>query len=87
MEAKIQERAWENLALEASSRGLVAHAIAGFDYDKARKDLNIPVEYDVLSMIAIGIRGPKENLPPKLQEMESPIDEKTIRRNCNGRAL
>jgi hypothetical protein len=39
----------ENLALEASSRGLVAHAIAGFDYDKARKDLEIPVEYDVLS--------------------------------------
>ena len=32
--------AWENLALEASSRGLVAHAVAGFDYDKARRDLD-----------------------------------------------
>ena len=57
---------------------MVAHAIAGFDYDKARKDLNIPVEYDVLSMIAIGIRGQKENLPPKLQEMESPSDRKPL---------
>ena len=57
---------------------MVAHTIAGFDYDKARKDLNIPVEYDVLSMIAIGIRGPKENLPPKLQEMESPSDRKPL---------
>ena len=38
--------ALENLALEASSRGFVAHAIAGFDYDKARKDLDIPDRYD-----------------------------------------
>lgn len=70
--------AWENLALEASSRGLIAHAIAGFDYDKARKDLDIPDGYDVMAMIAIGIRGPKENLPPKLQEMESPSDRKPL---------
>jgi nitroreductase len=70
--------AWENLALEASSRGLVAHTIAGFDYDKARKDLDIPDGYDVMAMIAIGIRGPKENLPPKLQEMESPSDRKPL---------
>jgi nitroreductase len=47
------------LALEASSRGFVAHAIAGFDYDKARKDLDIPDGYDVMSMIAIGIRDQK----------------------------
>lgn len=29
-----------------------------------------------MAMIAIGIRGPKENLPPKLQEMESPSDRR-----------
>jgi hypothetical protein len=57
---------------------LVAHAIAGFDYDKARKDLDIPDGYDVMAMIAIGIRGPKENLSPKLQEMESPSDRKPL---------
>lgn len=28
--------AWENLALEASSRGLIAHGIHGFDYKKAK---------------------------------------------------
>lgn len=55
--------AWENLALEASSRGLVAHTLAGFDYEKARRDLDIPDEYDVMAMIAIGKRGRKENLP------------------------
>jgi len=42
---------------------LVAHGIAGFEYDKARKDLDIPDGYVVVSMIAIGIRRPKESLP------------------------
>jgi nitroreductase len=69
---------WENLALEASSRGLVAHAIAGFDYEKARRDLDIPNEYDVMAMIAIGKRGPKESLPLGLQEREIPSDRKRL---------
>ncbi|MGD1834098.1 MAG: nitroreductase family protein, partial [Nitrososphaeraceae archaeon] len=34
--------AWENLALEAVSKGYVTHAMAGFDRNKARIDLNIP---------------------------------------------
>jgi nitroreductase len=46
--------AWENLALEASSRGLVAHGMQGFDYEKARIDLEIPDNFDVMSMIVIG---------------------------------
>jgi nitroreductase len=45
--------AWENLALEASSRGLVAHGMQGFDYEKARIDLEIPDNFDVMAMIAI----------------------------------
>jgi nitroreductase len=44
--------AWENLALEASSRGLVSHGMAGFDYVKARIDLEIPDNFDVMAMIA-----------------------------------
>jgi len=68
----------ENLALEVLSRGLVAHAMAGFDYDKARKDLDIPDRYDVISMIAIGKRSPKENLPLGLQEREIPSDRKPL---------
>jgi nitroreductase len=70
--------AWENLALEASSRGLVAHALAGFDYEKARRDLDIPDEYDVMAMVAIGKRGPKESLSPVLQEREIPSDRKPL---------
>jgi nitroreductase len=70
--------AWENLALEASSRGLVAHGMQGFDYPKARNNLNIPDNFDVMAMIAIGKRGPKENLPPNLQEKEKPNDRKPL---------
>src|SRR6188472_3266673 len=48
--------AWENLALETSVRGIVAHGMQGFDYEKAREDLNIPDSFDILAMIAIGKR-------------------------------
>ncbi len=64
--------AWENLALETARRGLVAHAMQGFDYDRARKELNIPDDFEVHAMIAIGKRGPKENLPDKVRAMEEP---------------
>lgn len=71
--------AWENLALEASSRGIVAHGMQGFDYEKSREDLGIPANFEVMSMIAIGKKGPKENLPPELQEKEKPNDRKPLK--------
>ena len=71
--------AWENLALEASIRGIVVHAMQGFDYLKAREDLNIPDHFDIMAMIAIGKSGPIENLPPKLQQVEHPNDRKTLK--------
>lgn len=70
--------AWENLALEASSRGLVAHGMQGFDYEQARADLHIPDNFDVMAMIAIGKKGPKNNLPAQLQEREHPNDRKPL---------
>jgi len=71
--------AWENLALEASIRELVAHGMQGFDYERARTDLGIPDSFDVMAMIAIGKRGPKENLPKNLQEKEVPNGRKPLR--------
>ena len=62
--------AWQNLALQASMDGLVAHGMAGFDYAKAAKDLNIPSEYKVEAMIAVGKPGKKSDLPKDLQERE-----------------
>jgi hypothetical protein len=51
----------------------------GFDYDKARFDLEIPNEFEVMAMIAIGIRGPRENLPPELQEKEKLTARKPLK--------
>jgi len=70
--------AWENLALEAATRNLAAHGMAGFDYEKARKDLDIPDIFDVMAMIAIGKRGLKESLPAQLQERETTSDRKPL---------
>jgi nitroreductase len=64
--------AWENLALQASSMGLVAHGMAGFDHDKARADLNIPEDYSVEVMIAVGRPGDPTRLPVQLLERERP---------------
>jgi len=71
--------AWENLALQASLNGLIAHGMEGFDYDKAKKDLNVPDDYSVEAMCAIGKPGPLEVLPPKLQEQEKPSDRKQVK--------
>ena len=71
--------AWENLALEAFSRGIVAHGMQGFDYDKARIDLEIPTDFEVMAMIAIGKKGPRENLSPELQEKEKLTDRKPLK--------
>ena len=70
--------AWENLALEATSRGLVTHGMQGFDYKQAREELGVPEDFDVMAMIAIGKLGQKENLPLNLQEREYPSDRKPL---------
>ncbi|MEK7529713.1 MAG: nitroreductase family protein, partial [Patescibacteria group bacterium] len=70
--------AWENLALEASARNLVAHGMGGFDYAAAAATLNVPDDFEVLAMVAIGKPGAKENLPSELQEREEPSDRKPL---------
>ncbi len=70
--------AWENLAIEATSRNLVTHGMQGFDYDKARTELGIPEGFAVEMMIAIGKPGAKESLPEMLQDKEMPSDRKPL---------
>jgi hypothetical protein len=53
------------LALEASIRGIVAHGVEGFDYDRARWDLAIPDTFDVMAMIAIGRKKTKREASTK----------------------
>lgn len=55
--------AWQNLALEAARRGLVAHGMQGFDYEKAKEKLEIPEEFEVEAMIAVGSQEDESDLP------------------------
>ena len=77
--------AWENLALQASMRGLVAHGMQGFDYERARAELGIPDEYQVEAMVAVGRPGPRDALPEKLQAVESPNERRPLAQMvCEG---
>jgi nitroreductase len=70
--------AWENLALQGALKGLVVHAMQGFDYDRAKETLRIPEGYQVEAMIAIGKPGRKEELPENLREREFPSGRKAL---------
>ena len=70
--------AWVSLALQGSLKGLVVHGMQGFDYDKAKEVLQVPDEYQVEAMIAIGKHGKKEDLPDYQQEREFPSARKSI---------
>ncbi|QLK26614.1 nitroreductase family protein [Natrinema zhouii] len=70
--------AWENLALEGARRDLAVHGMAGFDYERAAEELDVPDEFEVEAMVAIGERAPPEALPEELQEREQPSDRKPL---------
>ena len=70
--------AWENLALQATMLGLVAHGMQGFDYERARTELNIPEGYRVEAMAAVGRPGRAEDLPDALREREAPSPRKSL---------
>ena len=70
--------AWENAALQASELNIVAHGIAGFDYNKAREELNIPDDYAVCAMFTLGYQDSKDKLPENFQANEEPSNRKSI---------
>lgn len=44
----------ENLCLQASSIGLLAHQMGGFDADKARDVFAVPMQYVPMAMVSVG---------------------------------
>ncbi|MDP2153039.1 MAG: nitroreductase family protein [Methylotenera sp.] len=44
----------ENLSLQASSMGLMAHQMGGFDANKARSEFKIPEQYTLMAMVSVG---------------------------------
>lgn len=69
--------AW--LTVEATSRGLFVHQMAGFDAEKARQAFQIPAGWEPLAAMAIGYAGDPESLPqPLLDREKAPRTRKPI---------
>lgn len=60
----------QNLLLQGAEMGLVCHGMAGFDRGKTRAQLNVPEDYEVEAMIAIGHPGDPDLLPEKYRDMD-----------------
>jgi len=70
--------AWMSLAFQASSMGLVAHGMSGFDFAMAKEKLGIPDDHQVEMMFAIGKHGRVEDLPEAMREGEKPNGRKPL---------
>jgi nitroreductase len=70
--------ATENMALQGHSMGLVVHGMEGFDYERARKELGVPIDFDIEAMYVVGRPGNISELPAHLQAREKPSGRKKI---------
>lgn len=61
----------ENLCLQASSMGLMAHQMGGFDVAKTRAAFNIPDEYALMSMLSVGYQADISTLEGEVLERET----------------
>ena len=69
------------LTVEAVSRGLIAHPMAGFNADGARAAFGIPDGVRPIAVVAVGSLGDYDNAPPEIVERDArgrhrlPLDE------------
>lgn len=64
------------MTVEAVSRGLIAHPMAGFDVDGARSAFKIPDGVRPLAVIAVGTLGDYATADPAIVERDSRIRER-----------
>lgn len=70
--------AWQNIALQATSMGLVTHGMEGLEYDKAHKELALPADVTLEMIFAVGKPAPVDVLPERMQKDEQKTDRKPI---------
>jgi nitroreductase len=70
--------AWMSLAYQGWMKGLVVHGMAGFDYDRAKAALNVPDDFTVEAMAAVGRPGAKDDRPPQHLAREVPSQRKSV---------
>jgi nitroreductase len=63
-------QALAHLFLQANALGLRAHGMAGFDRERARKELGIPDDYDLAAAVALGYLGPPDQLNEQQRKSE-----------------
>jgi nitroreductase len=69
--------AWMALALQARKLGLYAHAMAGFNLDRAYETLGVSrEEFHIMAAVAVGRLGDAGTLPDDLRAMETPNSRK-----------
>ena len=57
----------------------------GFDYERARTELNVPDDFQIEAMAAVGFPASPEVLPEKLQAKEAPSDRRKLDETiCEG---
>lgn len=66
--------AWGYLSLEATRQGLITHGMGGFDRVKAEEVLQLPKEYEVQAVVAIGYHDPNADLSEQNRKREFPSD-------------
>lgn len=70
--------AWMSLALQGARMGLVVHGMAGFDYEAARRVLDVPEDHAVEAMAAVGHPGDPAVLNENHRAREKPSDRRPI---------
>jgi len=70
--------AFENLALQGCSMGLVVHGMMGFDWRRASDVLRAPAGFVPAAMFAVGRPGDAAELPDALREREKPSGRRPI---------
>ncbi len=70
--------AWGYLALEARRQGLYAHAMGGFDKLKLKELLELPDEYELYAVVAIGELASIDVLSEELRGREKPSERKPL---------
>lgn len=70
--------AWASMAIQATMLGMVTHAMGGIDRNKARQMLNIPDNFEIHAVIALGYHGDKSLLPEGIQQREIPNSRRPL---------
>lgn len=59
-----------HLTFQSMEEGLYIHQMGGFDANKCAELLNLPADYEIITVNALGYQGDPELLHPNLKKME-----------------